>query len=56
MERMINDLAHQRDSMDVLTSMVLRLENSNGAILTELRAMQREINRTAARVSKLEAS
>ena len=53
-ERLINDVAHIRDSIDVLTSMVLRLESSNTAVLSELRAMQRQIGRMNDRIVKLE--
>jgi hypothetical protein len=53
-ERIINDLAHMRDSLDVLTAMVLRLETSIITLITELRAMQRQINRMNDRIVKLE--
>jgi septal ring factor EnvC (AmiA/AmiB activator) len=54
-ERIINDLAHMRDSLDVLTAMVLRLETSITTVITELRAMQRQINRMNDRIVKLES-
>jgi hypothetical protein len=38
-ERIINDLAHMRDSLDVLMAMVFRLETSITTVITELRAM-----------------
>jgi hypothetical protein len=54
-ERVINDLAHMRDSLDVLTAMMLRLETSITTVITELRAMQRQINRMNDRIVKLES-
>jgi hypothetical protein len=54
-ERIINDLGHLRDSLDVLTAMMLRLETSISTVIAELRAMQRQINRMNDRIVKLES-
>jgi hypothetical protein len=54
MERLLNEIAMQRDDTSVLTAMVLRLETSMGAILQELRVMQRQIVRMNERLRKVE--
>ena len=53
-ERILAELANHRDTMEVLTAMVQRVEGSQQTIVIELRAMQRQFTRMNDRVSKLE--
>lgn len=53
-ERILAELGNHRDTMEVLTAMVQRVEGSQQAIVIELRAMQRQFARMNDRVSKLE--
>lgn len=54
MDRLITEVATLRDDMTVLTAIVHRMDNSQGRILEELRAMHRQHGRLAHRVEKLE--
>jgi hypothetical protein len=54
LERLITDVASMRDDMTVLTAIVMRLDGSHTALLTELRAMHSQHNRLANRVTALE--
>ena len=42
-ERVLTEQANQRDALEVLTAMLLRLETLINTVVTELRAMQRMI-------------
>ncbi len=54
LERLITEVATPRDDMTVLTAIVHRMDNSQGRILGELRAMHRQHGRLAHRVEGLE--
>jgi hypothetical protein len=55
-DRLIADVASLRDDMSVMTAIVLRLDGSQSALLTELRAVHTQIGRMNDRVRKLENS
>jgi hypothetical protein len=38
LERVLTDIASLRDDMTVLTAIVMRLDNTSAAVLTEMRA------------------
>jgi hypothetical protein len=54
LERLVTEVATLRDDVTVLTAIVHRMDNSQGRILEELRAMHRQHGRLAHRVGKLE--
>jgi hypothetical protein len=53
-ERLISDVGSLRDDMAVLTAIVLRLDGSQTAMLTELRATHSQTARMIDRLRKLE--
>ena len=54
LQRLTTEVASLRDDMHVLTAIVQRLDNSQGRMLEELRAMHRQHSRLSARVRQLE--
>jgi hypothetical protein len=54
-DRLISDNAALRDDVNVLTAIVLRLDGSQSALLTEVRAVHSQISRMNDRVRKLES-
>lgn len=56
MERLIQDVGSLRDDMRVLTPIVMRLDNSQGATLQELRETHSQIARMNDRIHNLESS
>ena len=52
--RLTAEVASLRDDMHVLTAIVLRLDNSQGRMLEELRAMHRQQSRFGERLRQLE--
>jgi len=56
MERLIQDVGSLRDDMRVLTAIVMRLDNSQGAMLQELRETHSQIARMNDRIHSLETS
>jgi hypothetical protein len=54
LQRLTTEVANLRDDMHALTVIVLRLDNSQGRMLEELRAMHRQHSRLAERVRQLE--
>jgi hypothetical protein len=56
LDRLIADNASLRDDMGVMTAIVLRLDGTQSALLTELRAVHTQIGRMNDRVRKLENS
>jgi hypothetical protein len=56
MERLIQDVGSLRDDMRVLTAIVMRLDNSQGAMLQELRETHSPIARMNDRIHNLETS
>jgi hypothetical protein len=54
MQRVITDVASLRDDMNVLTSIVLRLDGTGTGLLTETRATHTQIQRIAERLRRLE--
>jgi hypothetical protein len=54
LERLVTEVATLRDDMTVLTAIVHRMDNSQGRILEELRAIHRQHGRLAHRVEGLE--
>lgn len=54
LRRLIGEVASLPDGMHVLTAIVQRLDNSQGRILEELRAMPRQYSRLANRVTQFE--
>jgi hypothetical protein len=55
-DRMMTEVASMRDDMSVLTAIVLRLDGTQSATLTEMRAVHTQIGRMNDRVRKLENS
>jgi hypothetical protein len=53
-QRIINELATIRDTLDVLTAMSMRQENSIASLTSEVRVFFRFMNRTNDRLQKLE--
>ncbi|HEX3952959.1 MAG TPA: hypothetical protein VHW90_05260 [Stellaceae bacterium] len=45
LQRLLTEVAGMRDDMHVLTAIVLRLDNSQGRMLEEIRAMHRQHSR-----------
>ena len=56
MERLIQDVGSLRDDMRVLTAIVMRLDNSQGAMLQELRETHSQIARMNDPIHNLELS
>lgn len=54
LQRLTTEVASLRDDMQVLTAIVLRLDNSQGRMLEELRAMHSPYSRLNNRVRQLE--
>jgi hypothetical protein len=54
LRRLTTEVASLRDDMHVLTAIVQRLDNSQGRILEELRAMHSQYSRMNNRVRQLE--
>jgi hypothetical protein len=54
LHRLTSEVASLRDDMQVLTAIVLRLDNSQGRMLEELRAMHSQYSRLNNRVRQLE--
>lgn len=53
-ERALNELGSLRDDMNVLTAMVLRLDGTVTALLTEIRTTHQQTARMNDRIRKLE--
>jgi hypothetical protein len=53
LDRLIDDAARQRDDMAVYSAMVMRIDGTMGALLTELRATHTQIARIASHFDKL---
>lgn len=56
LDRLTTEMSSVRDDMNVLTAIVLRLDGSQSALLTELRATHTQIARMNDRVRKMENS
>ena len=54
LQRLTTEVASLRDDMHVLTAIVQRLDNSQGRMLEELRAMHSQYSRLSNRVRPLE--
>jgi hypothetical protein len=54
LQRLTTEVASLRDDMHVLTAIVQRLDNSQGRLLEELRAMHSQYSRQSNRVRQLE--
>ena len=54
LQRLTSEVASLRDDMHVLTAIVQRLDNSQGRILEEIRAMHRQHSRFGQRLRHLE--
>jgi hypothetical protein len=54
LQRLTVEVASLRDDMHVLTAIVQRLDNSQGRMLEELRAMHRQQSRFGERLRRLE--
>jgi hypothetical protein len=54
LQRLTTEVASLRDDMHVLTASVMRLDNSQGRMLDELRGMHRQFSRLSERVRQLE--
>jgi len=54
LQRLTTEVASLRDDMHVLTAIVQRLDNSQGRMLEELRAMHSQYSRLSNRVRQLE--
>ena len=54
LQRLTTEVASLRDDMHVLTAIVMRLDNSQGRMLEELRGMHRQYSRVSERVRQLE--
>jgi hypothetical protein len=54
LHRLTAEVASLRDDMHVLTAIVMRLDNSQGRVLEELRAMHSQYSRLNNRVRQLE--
>jgi hypothetical protein len=54
LQRLTAEVASLRDDMHVLTAIVQRLDNSQGRMLEELRAMHSQYSRLSNRVRQLE--
>lgn len=54
LDRLITEVASLRDDMTVLTAIVMRLDGSHTALLTEIRAVHAQHSRLANRVRALE--
>jgi hypothetical protein len=54
LQKLTGDVASLRDDMQVLTAIVLRVDNGQGRMLEEFRAMHRQHGRLAERVRQLE--
>ena len=54
LQRLTSKVASLRDDMHVLTAIVQRLDNSQGRILEEIRAMHRQHSRFGQRLRQLE--
>ena len=54
LQRLTTEVASLRDDMHVLTAIVMRLDNSQGRMLEELRGMHRQYSRLGERVRQLE--
>ena len=54
LQRLTSEVASLRDDMNVLTAIVQRLDNSQGRILEEIRAMHRQPSRFGERLRQLE--
>ena len=54
LQRLTSEVASLRDDMHVLTAIVQRLDNSQGRILEEIRAMHRQHPRFGQRLRQLE--
>lgn len=55
LQRLTTEVASLRDDMQVLTAIVMRLDNPQGRMLEELRGMYRPYSRLNERVRQLEA-
>jgi len=55
LRRLTAEVASLRDDMHVLTAFVQRLDNSQGRMLEEIRAMHRQHSRLTDRVRRLES-
>jgi hypothetical protein len=54
LQLLTTEVASLRDDMHVLTAIVLRLDNSQGRMLEELRGMHRQYSRLGERVRQVE--
>ena len=54
LQRLTSEVASLRDDMHVLTAIVQRLDNSQGRILEEIRAMHRQHSRFGQQLRQLE--
>ena len=54
LQRLVSDVASLRDDMNVLTSIVLRQDNTLTGLLNETRATYTQIQRLAERLRRLE--
>ena len=54
LQRLVSDVASLRDDMNVLTSIVLRQDNTLTGLLNETRATHTQIQRLAERLRRLE--
>jgi hypothetical protein len=54
LQRLIGEVASLRDDMHVLTAIVQRLDNSQGRMLAEIRAMHTQHARFGGRLRQLE--
>jgi hypothetical protein len=54
LQRLTTEVASLRDDMHVLTAIVMRLDNSQGRMLEELRGMHRQHSRLSERLRQLE--
>jgi hypothetical protein len=53
LDRLIDDASRQRDDMAVFSAMVMRIDGTMGALLTEIRATHVQIARIATHFDKL---
>ena len=54
LQRLTTEIESLRDDMHVLTAIVMRLDNSQGRMLEQLRGMHRQYSRPGERVRQLE--
>jgi hypothetical protein len=56
LDQVIQDNGNFRDDMRVMSAMIMRMDNTVAALLTEIRAMHARHERLAQRVGKLEGT